>query len=59
MLCFAEGPAHEQLKIYRESFSGDLSVAELIYINVHPLEVVSRYRDPQLQEAEITDIWVI
>ena len=25
---------------------------ELIYLNFHPLEVVSRYRDPQLQVAE-------
>ena len=26
--------------------------SELIYLNFHPLEVVSRYRDPQLQVAE-------
>ena len=26
--------------------------AKLIYFNFHPLEVVSRYRDPQLQVAE-------
>ena len=26
--------------------------AKLIYLNFHPLEVVSRYRDPQLQVAE-------
>ena len=26
--------------------------AELIYLNFHPLEVVSGYRDPQLQVAE-------
>ena len=26
--------------------------AELIYVNFQPLEVVSRYRDPQLQVAE-------
>ena len=26
--------------------------AELIYLNFHPLEVASRYRDPQLQVAE-------
>ena len=26
--------------------------AKLIYLNFHPLEVVSRYRDPQLQAAE-------
>ena len=26
--------------------------AELIYLNFHPLEVVSRYRDPQLQVGE-------
>ena len=26
--------------------------AELIYLNFHPLEVVSRYRDPQLQVSE-------
>ena len=24
----------------------------VIYLNFHPLEVVSRYRDPQLQVAE-------
>ena len=26
--------------------------AKLLYLNFHPLEVVSRYRDPQLQVAE-------
>ena len=26
--------------------------ARLIYLNFHPLEVVSRYRDPQLQVSE-------
>ena len=26
--------------------------AELPYLNFHPLEIVSRYRDPQLQVAE-------
>ena len=26
--------------------------ANLIYLNFHPLEVVSRYHDPQLQAAE-------
>ena len=26
--------------------------AELIYLNFHPPEVVSRYRDPQLQVPE-------
>ena len=26
--------------------------AKLIYLNFHPLEVVSRYRDPQLQVDE-------
>ena len=26
--------------------------AKLIYLNFYPLEVVSRYRDPQLQVAE-------
>ena len=26
--------------------------AKLIYLNFHPLEVVSRYRDPQLQVAK-------
>ena len=26
--------------------------AQLIYLNVYPLEVVSRYRDPQLQVGE-------
>ena len=26
--------------------------AKLIYLNFHPLEIVSRYRDPQLQVAE-------
>ena len=26
--------------------------AKLIYLNFHPLEVVSRYRDPQLQVGE-------
>ena len=26
--------------------------AEVIYLNFQPLEVVSRYRDPQLQVAE-------
>ena len=25
---------------------------KLIYLNLHPLEVVSRYRDPQLQVGE-------
>ena len=28
--------------------------AKLIYLNFQPLEVVSRYRDPQLQKGEIT-----
>ena len=27
--------------------------AKLIYSNIHPLEVASRYRDPQLQVGEI------
>ena len=27
-------------------------LTELIYLNFHPLEVVSRYRDAQLQEYE-------
>ena len=26
--------------------------AKLIYLNFHPLEVVSRYRDPQLRVGE-------
>ena len=26
--------------------------ANLLYLNFHPLEVVSRYRDPQLQVGE-------
>ena len=26
--------------------------AKLIYLNFHPLDVVSRYRDPQLQVGE-------
>ena len=26
--------------------------AEVIYLNFNPLEVVSRYRDPQLEVAE-------
>ena len=28
--------------------------AKFIYLNFQPLEVVSRYRDPQLQVAETT-----
>ena len=28
-------------------------IAELCYLNFHPLEVVSRYRDTQLQVGEI------
>ena len=31
----------------------DLTLLKLIDFNFHPLEVVSRYRDPQLQMAEI------
>ena len=27
-------------------------LAKLIYLNFHPLEIVSRYRDPQLQVSE-------
>ena len=27
-------------------------LSQVIYLNVHPLEVVSRYRDPQLQVDE-------
>ena len=30
----------------------NLCPAKLIYLNFHPLEVVSRYRDPQLQVDE-------
>ena len=29
----------------------------LSYFNFHPLEVVSRYRDPQLQVGEITPVF--
>ena len=37
--------------------SGSMSIikpypAKLIYLNFHPLEVASRYRDPQLQVGE-------
>ena len=31
--------------------------ARVSNLNFHPLEVVSRYRDPQLQVAEICLIW--
>ena len=30
----------------------DPSHAELVYLNFHPLEVLSRYREPQLQVGE-------
>ena len=30
--------------------------AKLSYLNFHPLEVVSRYRDPQLQVVKIAHI---
>ena len=30
----------------------NLFPAELDYLNIHPLEVVSRYRDPQLKVGE-------
>ena len=33
--------------------------AELIYLNFHPHEVVSRYRDPQLKWVEIIHICLI
>ena len=33
--------------------------AKLIYLNFHPLEIVSRYRDPQLQVMKITHICLI
>ena len=33
--------------------------AQLIFFNFQPLEVVSRYRDPQLQVAENTHICLI
>ena len=38
----------------RNNFVGSLTPfsSELIYLNFHTLEVVSRYRDPQLQVAE-------
>ena len=32
---------------------------KLIYLNFHPLEVVSRYHDPQLEWLKITDICLI
>ena len=33
---------------------------KLYHLNFHPLEVVSRYRDPQLQVGDIvTDIYLI
>ena len=32
--------------------------AKLIYLNFHPLQVVSRYRDPQLQMGENYSLFV-
>ena len=40
------------VKIQRISNNFNPCPAELIYLNFHPLEVVSRYRETQLQVAE-------
>ena len=32
--------------------------ARLVYLNFHPLQVVSRYRDPQLQVGENLFIYI-
>ena len=39
-------------KIVKGSLDINPYPAKLIYVNFHPLEVVSRYRDPQLQVNE-------
>ena len=35
----------------------DVGRVKLFYSNFHPLEVVSRYRDPQLKVTSICLIW--
>ena len=49
---------HKQLIIFSgilhglSLYMGSAGTAKLIYLNFQPLEVVSRYREPQLQVAE-------
>ena len=40
------------LGLFKNVSALDPRPAELIYVNFQPLEVVSHYRDPQLQVAE-------